>query len=126
MSKILVVEDSIIVNKHITSLLRRNNLESYSAYNAEEALTKIEYSKPDLVLLDIMMEKPDSGLEIAKVINAQKLDLPIIFLTALTDENTLNQIKMVSPYGYLVKPFNEFELLTNIELAIAKSKGNNT
>jgi len=124
MQKILVSEDSIIVNQHICKTLEGSGYEVYSAFTGKEAVRKANEHHPDLILMDIMMETKSDGIEAAVEIK-HTLDIPIIFLTALTDEGTLDKVKDSQPYGYIVKPFNEVELLSNIQVAIHKSKAEN-
>jgi PAS domain S-box-containing protein len=124
MYKILVSEDSIIVNQHICKTLEGSGYDVYSAFTGKEAVRKANEHHPDLILMDIMMETKSDGIEAAVEIK-HTLDIPIIFLTALTDEGTLDKVKDSQPYGYIVKPFNEVELLSNIQVAIHKSKAEN-
>jgi PAS domain S-box-containing protein len=124
MQKILVSEDSIIVNQHICKTLEGSGYEVFSAFTGKEAVRKAGEHLPNLILMDIMMESKSDGIEAALEIK-QTLDIPIIFLTALTDEGTLDRVKDSQPYGYIVKPFNEVELLSNIQVAIHKSKAEN-
>ena len=124
MHKILVSEDSIIVNQHICKTLEGSGYEVFSAFTGKEAVKKANDHRPDLILMDIMMESKSDGIEAALEIK-HTLDIPIIFLTALTDEGTLDRVKDSQPYGYIVKPFNEVELLSNIQVAIHKSKAEN-
>jgi PAS domain S-box-containing protein len=124
MLKILVSEDSIIVNQHICKALEGSGYEVFSAFTGKEAVKKAGEHLPDLILMDIMMESKSDGIEAALEIK-HALDIPIIFLTALTDEGTLDRVKDSQPFGYIVKPFNEVELLSNIQVAIHKSKAEN-
>jgi len=121
MQKILVSEDSIIVNQHICKTLEGSGFQVFSAFSGKEAVEKAKESLPDLILMDIMMETKSDGIEAAVEIS-KIMETPIIFLTALTDEGTLNKVKESQPFGYIVKPFNEVELLSNIQVAIHKSK----
>jgi len=124
MKKILVAEDSIIVNQHIFKTLEGSGYEVFSAFTGEEAVNEANKHLPDLILMDIMMETKSDGIEAALEIK-NTLDIPVIFLTALTDVGTLDKVKDSQPYGYIVKPFNEVELLSNIQVAIHKSKVEN-
>jgi two-component system sensor histidine kinase UhpB len=124
MEKILVAEDSIIVNQHICKTLEGSGYEVFSAFTGKEAVVGANEHHPDLILMDIMMEGKSDGIEAALEIK-NTLDIPVIFLTALTDIGTLEKVKDSQPYGYIVKPFNEVELLSNIQVAIHKSKVEN-
>jgi len=121
MGKILVAEDSIIVNQHIKFTLEKGGHEVVSAYTGKEAISLAEKINPDLILMDIMMETSTDGLDAALKVK-ETLDIPIIFLTALTDDPTIQKAKFSLPHGYVVKPFNEAELLSNIDVAIYKAE----
>ncbi|MCP4460979.1 MAG: response regulator [Cytophagales bacterium] len=124
MKKILVAEDSIIVNQHIYKTLEGSGYKVFSAFSGKEAVQEANKHLPDLILMDIMMEGAADGIEAALKIK-KTLDIPVIFLTALTDVATLDKVKDSQPFGYIVKPFNEVELLSNIQVAIHKSKVEN-
>ena len=85
----------------------------------EEAMAKALELRPDLILMDIMLEGELDGVETASRIR-DKYDVPIIFLTALSDSETINRAKSTGPFGYIMKPFNERELHTNIEMVLHK------
>ncbi|MEO9482260.1 MAG: response regulator [Ekhidna sp.] len=121
MGKILVAEDSLIVNQHIKHALESGGHEVKSVYSGKEAVNIASEEIPDLILMDIMMETNSDGIDAAFEIK-QELDIPIIFLTALTDEPTIEKAKFSLPYGYVVKPFNEAELLSNIDVALYKAQ----
>jgi PAS domain S-box-containing protein len=75
--------------------------------------------RPDLVLMDIRLKGDMDGVEAAEEI-CTRFDIPVIYLTAYADENTLQRAKVTEPYGYILKPFEERELRTNIEMALYK------
>lgn len=121
MGKILVAEDSLIVNQHIRRALESGSHSVISAFSGKEAVSSANEESPDLILMDIMMETTSDGIDAAMEIK-ETIDIPIIFLTALTDEPTLKKAKISQPYGYVVKPFNEAELLSNIDVALYKAE----
>ena len=118
--KILIVEDEILVATDIEESLE--NL-GYTVQNivvtGQKAIDEVERSLPDLVLMDINLKDEMSGIEAARVIS-QKHDVPIIYLTANADIATVNKAKVALPYGYIIKPFTDKDLQTNIEIAIFK------
>lgn len=120
MGKILVAEDSLIVNQHIVHALKAGGHDVLSVYSGREAVERAREEMPDLILMDIMMETQSDGIDAAFEIK-NSIDIPIIFLTALTDEPTIQKAKISLPYGYVVKPFNEAELLSNIDVALYKA-----
>ncbi len=119
-TKILIVEDENIVAKDIQNTLSRLGYEvPATASSAGMAFEKLEEVKPDLVFLDIRLKGDVDGIQIAERIKTE-YDIPVIFLTSYTDKNTLDRAKVTEPYGYLVKPFNEPDLQSTIEMALYK------
>ena len=117
-AKILIVEDEAIEAMDIQQRLAGLGYPLPDiAHNGEEGVRKVEEAQPDLVLMDIMMPGKLDGVAAAERIRS-RFDIPIIFLTAYADENTLRRAKVTSPYGYIVKPFQERELHITVELAL--------
>ena len=118
--RILIVEDEKII---AIDLQRRLERFGYSvvgmAGEGETAVSLALELLPDIILMDIMLAGKMDGIEAAKAIKAAK-DIPFIFLTAYTDEKTLERAKEVEPYGYILKPFKERELYTTIDIALYK------
>lgn len=85
----------------------------------KNAIFDIEELQPDMVVADIMIKGDMDGIEMIGHLK-KRMDIPFIFLTSLSDEDTLNRVKSTNPAGYIVKPFNEHTLITNIELALYK------
>ena len=117
---ILIVEDERIVALDI-----KNTLEGlgYSVSGiltrGEEVIEEISRIMPDLVLMDIMLEGQVDGVEAARLVK-EKYDIPVIFLSAYSDEITIQRAKISEPYGYVLKPFNGKDLRTIIEMALYK------
>jgi len=118
--KIYIVEDEPLIADTIAHVLDK---EGYTVCgitdNAKEALYDIEELQPDLILLDINIIGDITGIMLAEKIN-EKFDIPFIFLTSLSDKDTLNKVKQSNPSGFLSKPFNEAGLRSNIEIALFK------
>jgi len=120
--KILIAEDEYIVAMDIKKLLEKIGYEVTSfIHTGEEAVKRAGTDLPDLVLMDIMLSGTMDGIEAAKIIK-EKYDIPIVYLTALTDEQTLHKAKITEPGGYLLKPFDERGLRSAIEIALYKAK----
>lgn len=116
------MEDALMVGLHL-----RKSLE-YAGYavidmvtNGPAAIDCAFSQQPDLILMDIMLEGEMDGIETVEVIRKQ-MDVPIIYLSALSDMETIRRAKITDPFGYIMKPFNERELHTNIEMALHKAK----
>jgi two-component system, response regulator PdtaR len=120
--RILVVEDEAIVAMGIKEKLEDLGHEVVDiVFNGEDAIEKAIKIEPDLILMDIVLKGDMDGIEAASEIR-NRLDIPIIYLTAYSDEEILKRARMTEPYGYILKPFNNSELNANIEMAFYKHK----
>ncbi|MBU2520683.1 MAG: response regulator [Proteobacteria bacterium] len=121
-TKILIVEDEAIVAEDIrNSLQGLGYIISAVVSSGNEAITKIEEDRPDLVLMDIVLKGDMDGIEAAGQIYS-RFDIPVVYLTAFTDEKTIERAKLTEPFGYIVKPFDDRELHTIVEMAVYKHK----
>jgi DNA-binding LytR/AlgR family response regulator len=121
--KILVTEDESIVRKDIVTRLEKLGYNVVgTADTGQGAIDSARENSPDLALMDIMLKGDMTGIEAAAEIKTF-LDIPIIFLTAYSDDKTLAKAKVTEPHGYLLKPFKEIDVKRTIELAIHKHKG---
>ena len=118
--KVFVVEDESIVSKDIQNSLIKIGYEVVgSSATGEKAIEDIQNSSPDIILMDIMLKGEINGIETAEIVR-NNFSIPIIFLTAYADEDTLQKAKITEPHGYILKPFKEIDLQTSIEMAIYK------
>jgi DNA-binding response OmpR family regulator len=119
-TRILIVEDDTMLVKSLERKLKAMGYDVPTvASSGEEAVSKAAELRPDLVLMDIRLEGKIDGIEATKRIHALA-DIPVIYLTAYGDEETLNRAKVTEPFGYILKPFNEKELLIAIETSLYK------
>jgi two-component system response regulator LytT len=119
-TSVLVVEDESIVAKDIQqSLIKLGYNVVGTSSTGEKALALANELRPDIILMDIMLKGPMSGIDTAAEIK-KDLSIPVIFLTAYADENTLSKAKVTEPFGYIIKPFKEIDLHTSIEMALYK------
>jgi diguanylate cyclase (GGDEF)-like protein/PAS domain S-box-containing protein len=119
-TSILIVEDEQIVAMDIqNSLEQAGYTVAGCADRGEVAIKKAEELHPDLVLMDIGLKGEMDGIEVATQIRA-KYNLPIILLTAFSNQATLDRARLVEPYGYLLKPFDERALIIAIDMALYK------
>ena len=117
---ILVTEDESIVRKDIERCLSNLGYNVIaSAGNGEDAIELALKHKPDLALMDIMIKGDMNGIAAAEEIK-RNLDIPVVFLTAYADENTLSEAKLAEPHGYILKPFKDVDIQTAIEMALHK------
>ncbi len=120
--KIFIVEDEAIVAESLCDQLEKlGYIVTGNAPSGEEALRNIKKELPDLVLMDIMLEGEMDGVEVAQQIR-ELYGIPVIFLTAYSDPETLGRAKLTEPFGYLIKPYNERELLTTLEITLYKHR----
>lgn len=116
--RILIVEDEHIVAMGIKRMLKGLGYTVTGvASSGEDAISKAESTFPDLVLMDIMLKGELDGVEAAKEIKA-RFGMPVVYLTAYSDSNILERAKKTGPFGYIVKPFDEKDLHSNIEIAL--------
>ncbi|MHB8929679.1 MAG: hybrid sensor histidine kinase/response regulator [Melioribacteraceae bacterium] len=118
--KILIVEDETIIAMELSHRLTRIGYDVVAAVTSgKEAIKETVELLPDLILMDIHINGSLDGIETARIINSAQ-DIPIIYLTAFSDDKTLERAKLTEPYGFLIKPFEERELETTIEVALYK------
>ena len=118
--KILVVEDENITAKALEYSLQDAGYTVVAVVSSgEEAIRRAASQQPDLVLMDIRLKGLIDGVSAAQRIHA-RLDIPVVFLTAFSDPETLKRVMHSSPYGYIVKPFVEEELYDAIEQALRR------
>ena len=119
-ASILIVEDERIV---ATDIRQRLTSVGYTvvgiASTGDEAIEMTERTSPELVLMDITLKGEMDGVQAAATILSQR-DIPILYLTAHADSGTLERVKSTGPFGYILKPFDERDLLTTVEMALYK------
>ncbi len=120
--RILVVEDESIVTELLQEFLKNLGYEiaGVTGYG-EDAVVLAAEKSPDLVLMDIKLRGEMSGVEAAKLIR-DRLDIPIIYLTAYADDDTVQRAKLTAPFGYIQKPFKGGEVRSAIEIALYRSR----
>jgi PAS domain S-box-containing protein len=118
--RIVIVEDEAIVAMDIEDRIFAMGYElAGRAATGEQALVLVEKEHPDLVLMDIRLQTDMDGITAAEEIHS-RFHLPVIFLTAYSEDATLDRAKLAEPYGYILKPFNDRELKSAIEIALYK------
>jgi len=117
---ILIIEDEAIVAREIQSRLSRMGHKVVGvAHSPEKAIQMARTTRPDLLLTDINLGDALDGIDVAREIIAER-EIPVIFLTAYSDEETVKKAKSLAPYNYILKPLEYRELQIAIELAIYK------
>jgi hypothetical protein len=119
-AQILIVEDKAIVAKDIQNSLKRLGYHAPAiATSFEQALEKVAELRPDLVLMDIRLKGALDGVAAAAEIRS-RFDIPVIYLTAHADEETLRRARLTEPFGYILKPFEEKELHIAVQIGLYK------
>ena len=117
-TKVLIVEDEPLIAEDLRFLL---NSIAYTVIGVAQTSTKamdlIHNRRPDLVLLDIHIKGEKDGIDIAQRLN-EDYRIPFVYLTSYADKDTIDRAKTTMPYGYIIKPFDERDLLSSIEMAL--------
>ena len=117
--RLLIVEDNVIIADDMQSMLEEIGYEivdNVIVYEQAEEVLKTQ--QVDLVLIDIILASDKTGIDLGKHIR-ENYDIPFIFVTSNSDRATVENAKTVKPNGYLVKPFEQQDLYTSIEIALA-------
>jgi PAS domain S-box-containing protein len=118
--RLMIVEDEKIVAEDLRDMLEHLGYKVVAtATSGEEAIHKAEEARPELILMDIRLNGELDGIQAAEVIWATH-EIPVTYLTAYADESTLERAKATMPFGYILKPFEERDLRTTIEIALYK------
>jgi DNA-binding response OmpR family regulator len=117
--RIFIVEDSYIVALHLQKILQDAGYHVLGiADSGEKALAEIEMVRPDMILMDIDLDGKLDGIETA--IRMKHFNIPVIFISAFNDTATMKRVAASGSYGYLVKPFNNAEMI-NLIYSVLKS-----
>ena len=121
-TSIFIVEDESIVAKDIQQTLEKLGYTVVgTASEGEKAVEIIIELEPDLVLMDIMLKGEMTGIDAAAQLK-KEINVPIIYLTAYADKDTLTKAKITQPHGYIIKPFKEVDIRTAVEIALYNHK----
>ncbi len=121
-ARIMIVEDERITAEDIHDILTHLGYTVTALVSSGmDAIREAGHTNPDLVLMDIRIKGDMDGIEAAREIR-ERFDIPVVYLTAHADRETLDRAKLAEPLGYLIKPFQEAELLASIEIALHKQK----
>jgi len=118
--KILVVEDEAITAMDIKRSLEMLGFNVVSTVSrGNDAVLKTDELRPDLILMDIVLKGDMDGIEAANIIK-ERFDIPVVYLTAHSDDTTFERAKLTEPYGFVIKPINHHGLKSTIETALYK------
>jgi diguanylate cyclase (GGDEF)-like protein len=117
---VLIVEDELIIARDLSQKLRRSGYQVSEVVSSGTAvLAAIGRQVPDIVLMDIVIKGERDGIDVAQEIY-ERLQIPVVYLTAYADEDTLKRAERSGAYGYLLKPCNEREMRAVLQLALQK------
>ena len=120
-SRILIIEDEPLIARDLKRIVEKNEYEvAATCHNSDKALDILAKKAYDLILLDIHLTGTRNGIDLAKMVN-EKYFKPFIYITSFADRETIHQVKTTEPAGYIVKPFNEKEIFSAIEIALYKA-----
>lgn len=118
--KILIVEDEVVIAMDLQFSLQQQGYNVIGHLTrGEDVVNAIEADKPDIILMDIKLEGDIDGVDTAQMVY-DNYNIPVIFITSYSNKTIIDRAKKTNPFGYIVKPFEERELFTNIELAFFK------
>lgn len=121
--QIAIVEDEYFIAEDLKAILEKSGFEVIGiATTYQEAIVLCAENNPDLLLIDIHLNDEKNGLDLARVIS-EKYHLPFIFITSFSDKKTVEQAKDLHPLSYLVKPFNERNVVMAVEIGMTNMKG---
>ncbi len=117
-ARIIIVEDDVIIAMdHQSRVESLGHTVTANVTSAEAALAKVEADRPDLILMDIVIKGEMDGIEAAEVIRS-KWEIPVVFVTAYANQERLKRAKLVVPFSYLLKPFQDRDIKLTIEMAL--------
>jgi DNA-binding NarL/FixJ family response regulator len=120
--RIFIVEDEIVIVRGLEEALERLGYQVCGfALSGEKAIEAIEEKKPDLVLADVYLKGAMDGIHLAKLLHDSHA-IPVVYLTAYSNEEVLERAKSTAPFGYIVKPFRDSQLKVTVELALERHK----
>jgi len=121
-TKILIVEDEAVIAQDIKITLEDLGYTVCAiAVSAKKAVERAGRESPDLILMDIVLRGKTDGIEAADKIRS-RYNIPVVYLTSYTDDKLLERAKITEPFGYIIKPYDEKELHSNIEMALYRHK----
>ncbi len=114
---IVIVEDEVITQRYLQDILLQEGMEVSGCFdNAQDTLATLDAIKCDMILMDINIKGAMDGIQLAKKI-LQTRALPIVFISAHSDDTTLEELLELAPYGFINKPFSSKEILITVKIA---------
>lgn len=118
---VLIVEDEALIAMHIRAILEEEEYAVFTVNNVDEAITCIEKENIALVLIDIHLNKDKDGIILGKYL-LQQDTIPYVYVTSFADKETIDRAKETRPYGYIVKPFKDIDVITSTSIVLNNYK----
>jgi len=116
-SDIMIVEDEVITQRYLQTIFSQHNIESIKCFdNALDVLESLKTVSCSMILMDINIKGATDGIQLARQI-VHHYNIPIIFITAHNDDDTLDELLELAPYGFITKPFSSKEVLVAVQVA---------
>ena len=116
--KVVIVEDEMLIRKQLETILRKLNYEVLQSFsNADSFLDMLPSLSPDIILFDINIKGSKNGIELAQIVR-EKYSFPFIFISSYADPATIEAAKITRPNGYVIKPFDERDIMMVMEIAL--------
>lgn len=117
-SKVIVVEDEMLIRKELISILEKLDYQVVASFsNGDQFLDGLPSLQPDIILFDINIKGSKDGIQLAEIVR-DKYHYSFIFVTSYADRATLEAAKKTRPNGYIVKPFDEKDIMSSMEIAL--------
>jgi DNA-binding response OmpR family regulator len=114
---ILIVEDEVITQRYMQDIFAQHDITVVGCFNnAKDTLENLKNIECDMILMDINIKGSMDGIQLARQI-LEQYTLPIVFITAHSDDATLDELLDLAPYGFIGKPFSSKELITTLKIA---------
>ena len=114
---IIIVEDEVITQRYLQDIFAQHDIHVSGCFSsAEETMAHLQDLKCDMLLMDINIKGPVDGIQLAREI-LRNYPIPIVFITAHNDDDTLEEILELAPYGFIAKPFSSKEIIVALQIA---------
>jgi len=114
---IVIVEDEVITQRYLQNIFEQQNVHVVGCFSsAKETMTHLKDLNCDMVLMDINIKGPIDGIQLAREI-LNDYGIPIVFISAHNDDETLEEILELAPYGFIAKPFSSKEIIVTLQIA---------
>lgn len=116
--QVVIVEDEMLIRKQLETILKNLNYKVQKSFsNGDSFLDMLPSLNPDIILFDINIKGSKNGIELAQIVR-EKYSFPFVFITSYADRATIEAAKITRPNGYVIKPFDERDIMMIMEIAL--------